>query len=84
MTASMLISDKELTIPCLVDDMDNTANKAYQAHPDRIYVVRTDGRIAIAAAQGPFGFAPALRDTQVWLEQLKRNGEEPPLPEDDK
>ena len=78
-TAKMLMENKELTIPCLIDGMDNKVNEAYQAQPDRIYVVRTDGKIAIAAAQGPWGFAPALKQTEAWLKELKTSGEQPPL-----
>lgn len=45
-------------IPALVDDMDDTANKAYHAWPDRLYLVGKDGRIAYHGGRGPFGFDP--------------------------
>ncbi|MEZ6096415.1 MAG: deiodinase-like protein, partial [Pirellulaceae bacterium] len=73
-TADMLYDEKRLTIPCLIDDMENTVNEAYQAHPDRIFLVRTDGKLAVAAAKGPFGFKPALDEVEDWLSEYKTDG----------
>jgi hypothetical protein len=58
-----------IKIPCLVDTMDDTVNKAYAGWPDRVYVVGADGKIAVAGGQGPQGFAPAVRETRSWLEK---------------
>jgi hypothetical protein len=79
--ADKLIKDKELTIPCVIDGMDNLVNQAYLAHPDRIFLVRTDGRLAVAGARGPWGFEPALQETRRWLAQLRDGGTEPELAE---
>ncbi len=79
-TAQMLLDDKQLTIPCLIDGMDNKVNEAYSAWPDRIFLVRKDGRLAVAAERGPWGFKPALDEANEWLESFKQNGEEPELP----
>jgi hypothetical protein len=81
-TAEMMMKDKNITIPCIIDNMDNGVEKAYKALPDRLYVVRTDGRLAIAARRGPAGFKPALQETEEWLAQFKATGDEPPLLED--
>ena len=78
-TAEMLINDRSLTMPMLIDDMENTTNQAYQAHPDRVFLVRTDGRLAVAAERGPRGFAPGLKAAAQWLEAFKKTGEEPQL-----
>ena len=78
-TAEILYKKKSLTIPCLIDSMDDATNSAYQGWPDRIFVVRSDGRIAVSADRGPFGFAPALKKTEAWLEELRNSGSEPPL-----
>ncbi len=78
--AGKLLLDKKLTIPTLIDGMDNKVNEAYKAHPDRIFVVRTDGTLAVAGTRGPMGFAPALRQTTDWLAEFKKSGKEPPLP----
>ena len=59
-TAKMLFNDKSLTIPCLIDSMDNKTNTAYSAQPDRVFLVRKDGRLAVAADKGPRGFGPGV------------------------
>ncbi len=82
-TAQMLLDDESLTIPCLIDSMDDAVNRAYSAWPDRIFVVRTDGRLAIAAARGPRGFEPALRETRAWLETLRDEGAETSPPSEE-
>ena len=79
-TADRLLKDKRLTMPFLIDDMQDSVNKAYSAHPDRIFVVRTDGRLAVAASRGPRGFAPGLKSAAKWLAEFKNSGEEPELP----
>ena len=45
-------------IPALVDDMQDTANTAYEAWPDRLFLVGRDGRIAYKGGPGPWGFLP--------------------------
>ena len=42
----------------LVDDMSNTANAAYAAWPERIYVIAPDGKITYKGKMGPFYFDP--------------------------
>ena len=45
-----------LTLPMLVDDMENTVAKAYNAFPDRLFILGADGRIAYRGDRGPRGF----------------------------
>ena len=66
-----LLDDKNLSIPTIVDDMDNSVNEAYSAFPDRIFVVDVDGEIAFAADRGPWGYAPAIEDVRKWLAERK-------------
>jgi hypothetical protein len=47
-------------IPALVDDMQDTTERAYTAWPDRLYVIDREGRIAFKSEAGPFGFHPKL------------------------
>ena len=58
----------KIRIPCLVDGMNDEANKAYAAWPDRLYVVDRDGKIAVAGGQGPRGFMPSVEAARAWLE----------------
>lgn len=79
-TAQEMLKNKSITIPCFADSMDDRINAAYQAWPDRLYVIRSDGRLAIVAEPGPRGFEPALKETRKWLEQYRKERQEPPLP----
>ena len=74
-TAEMLINDEELTIPCLIDSMDNKTDAAYSAKPDRAFLVDTDGKLVVAGARGPRGFSPALNDIEKWLSEFKKSSE---------
>jgi len=56
-----------LSMPTLVDTMNNAANYKYSAWPDRVYVIDTDGTIAVQARHGPRGFPPGVRATEQWL-----------------
>jgi iodothyronine deiodinase-like protein len=47
-----------LTMPVLVDRMDDAASNAFAAWPERIYVVDEQARIAHAGGPGPFEFDP--------------------------
>lgn len=46
----------KLTIPLLVDSMENTVALAYDAWPDRLYLLAPGGKIAYAGQPGPWGF----------------------------
>ena len=78
-TAQILMDKKQLTLPCLIDGMDNAVNQAYSAWPDRIFLVRSDGKLAVAADRGPRGFKPGLEATREWLAEFKETGLEPAL-----
>ena len=45
-------------IPAVVDGMDNAVDRAYEAWPDRLFLVDREGRIAYRSGPGPFGFDP--------------------------
>lgn len=80
-TAKRLMDEKALTIPCLVDGMENKVNRAYSAWPDRAFLIRTDGRLGVAGAQGPRGYKPAIEAIEKWLKAFRAEGAEPPLPD---
>jgi hypothetical protein len=58
---------ENITIPCNIDNMDNKVNLVYNAHPDRLFLVRKDRRLAVAAGRDPWGFVPALEEANKWL-----------------
>ena len=57
--AGECIKDLKLQIPCLVDDMENSAQKGYAGWPDRMYVIDGEGKVAYKGEPGPRGFKPA-------------------------
>ena len=49
----------DLTIPMLIDDLDDSTDRQYYALPDRLYLVGRDGHIVYRSLPGPFGFIVA-------------------------
>ncbi len=54
-----------IKFPALLDNFENTTEKAYTGWPDRIYVIDADGRVAYKSKPGPFGFLPAELETAL-------------------
>lgn len=75
--ATLAIERLGLTLPTVIDGMDDRASQAYEAHPERIYVIGTDGRVAYRGLPGPGGFDP--RQLAAFLGMLPSpQGENPP------
>jgi len=55
--ANTCVSALNLSIPCLLDDMNNTTALAYKGWPDRLYIVGKDGKISFRGGPGPGGFS---------------------------
>ena len=51
----------ELAMPTLLDDMDNSTDRSYAAHPERLYVINREGTVDYQCGPGPFGF-----DVEGW------------------
>ncbi len=47
-----------LNMPILIDDMEDSTARAYDAKPDRLFLVGIDGTIAFASGPGPRGYVP--------------------------
>jgi len=45
-----------LSVPLLVDDIKDTVSRAFDAMPDRMYIIGKDGRIAYKGGRGPREF----------------------------
>jgi hypothetical protein len=45
-------------IPAVVDNIQDTTERAYTGWPDRLYVIDQSGRVAYKSQAGPFGFHP--------------------------
>ena len=66
--AKMALED----LPTLIDDMSDGTCAAYDAAPDRLYLVGTDGRVAYRGGPGPFGFSPDELEAAI-REELTRH-----------
>lgn len=80
--AQQLVEDEQLTIPFVVDTLEKKVEEAYRGLPNRVFLVRKDGKLAVAAERGPRGFPPALKEAKAWLAEYKKTGKEPELPEE--
>jgi Iodothyronine deiodinase len=47
-----------MSMPTVIDEVDNHVASTYGGWPDRLYLIGTDGRIAYQGGEGPFGFKP--------------------------
>ncbi len=56
--AQTCVIQLNIRIPALVDDLQDTTERAYTAWPDRIYVINRKGRVAYKSKPGPYGFHP--------------------------
>jgi len=57
----------EYEMALVVDPMENPAEEAYAAWPERLYVIDIAGKIAYKGGKGPFGFDPD--ELEQWLEE---------------
>ena len=48
--------DLGITVPILIEEMDNVIDEAYGAAPERLYLVGSDGRVVYKGGAGPFFF----------------------------
>jgi hypothetical protein len=48
----------KVSMPLLVDEIDDRVGHAYSGMPDRLYIIDRAGRVVYKAGRGPFGFKP--------------------------
>jgi hypothetical protein len=63
--ASSCVLNLGIKIPAVVDDMNNSTERAYTGWPDRIYLIDRDGRVVLKTKPGPFGFTPSQLETHL-------------------
>jgi len=47
-----------IKFPAVLDEFDNSTERAYTGWPDRMYLILADGAVAYKSRPGPFGFKP--------------------------
>jgi Iodothyronine deiodinase len=67
-------------VPFGIDEMNNVANDAYAAWPERLYIVDEAGNITYKGGNGPFKYDP--KEVRAWLAQRYGEVKQPePAPE---
>jgi hypothetical protein len=56
-----------MTMPLLIDALDDQVGHAYSGMPDRLYLIGKDGRVVYKGGRGPFGFKPGELEQSVIL-----------------
>jgi hypothetical protein len=56
--AKILVERLKYKAPLAIDPIDNRADKAFAAWPERVYVLGRGGKVLYKGAMGPFGFHP--------------------------
>ncbi len=70
----------EMSIPMVVDSLDDRVGHAFSAMPDRLYVIDPEGTIAYKSGRGPFGFQPGEMEQSLTMVLMESRA---PTPEDD-
>src|SRR5215813_10537196 len=72
--AQKCCSALSMSMPLLVDAIDDRVGHAYSGMPDRLYVIDRDGRVAYKGGRGPFGFKPGEMEQSLAMLLLEENG----------
>ena len=56
--AATCVANLGMRMDTVIDGVDNAVASVYGGWPDRLYLIRSDGRIAFRGGEGPFGFKP--------------------------
>jgi alkylhydroperoxidase family enzyme len=66
-----------MTLPLLVDEVNDAVGHAYSGMPDRLYVIGRDGRVVYKGGRGPFGFNAAEMEQALILHLLEQDSTPP-------
>ena len=81
--ATTCCSSLHVTMPMVVDEMDDRVGHAYSGMPDRLYVIDRDGHIVYKGGRGPFGFKAGEMEqslAMLLLDQDTKEKEKPRAP----
>jgi hypothetical protein len=73
--AGVCRSRLKMTMPLLVDEIDDRVGHAYSGMPDRLYVLDRSGRVTYKSGRGPFGFLPGEMEQALALTLLKQQAD---------
>ena len=64
----------DISMPLLVDTLDDRVGHAYSGMPDRLYLIDRRGKVAYQGARGPFGFKPGELEQSLIALLLEQEG----------
>jgi hypothetical protein len=70
----------KMSIPMVVDEIDDRVGIAYSAMPDRLYVIDSKGRVAYKGGRGPFGYRPQEMEQALILLLMAESQKTLPAP----
>lgn len=79
--AEKCCSALKITMPLLVDALDDRVGHAYSGMPDRMYVIDRHGKVAYKSGRGPFGFKPGEMEQALAMLLLDQGTGEPAVQE---
>lgn len=62
----------EMTIPMVIDELNDRVGHAYSGMPDRLYVIGRDGKVVYKSGRGPFGFLPGEMEQSLIMHLLDK------------
>ncbi len=65
--AKKCCSTLEMTMPMVVDELDDRVGHSYSAMPDRLYLIDRQGRVVYKSGRGPRGFKPSEMEQALIL-----------------
>ena len=71
LAASECCQSLRLTMPLLVDTIDDQVNRAYSGFPDRLYLIDRQGKVAYKGGRGPYGYKPRQLEQNLLLMLLE-------------
>ena len=71
LVASKCCEALHLSMPLLVDTIDDQVNRAYSGFPDRLYLIDRQGKVAYKGGRGPFGYKPRQLEQSLLLMLLE-------------
>ncbi len=48
----------KMSLPMLVDGIDDAVGREYSGFPERLYLIDREGRVAYKGGRGPYGYKP--------------------------
>jgi thiol-disulfide isomerase/thioredoxin len=72
----------KMSMPLLVDEIDDRVGHAYSGMPARLYVIDRNGKVAYKGGRGPFGFKPGEMEQALLMLLLDQQspGNTPNMP----